>query len=403
MAFLQRKRTLRLSTSTCHLFQTQPGLSNPPAQPHAPKARERPTGRASPSTSHQGVTTRPQEKRPRERGACPPRREPGEATPPCTEPHERLDGRAALPALFPAQAPPPAGCSRPREEGNPAGWLPPAPGAPAAIGPWASGNRAHPHAAMPRGAPAPRPVPYRGGPGGGTAAPARAPTSLRAGQEKGELSREQHRSRPGKALAPPTPGEAIAGRRAGRTPRAHGESPIAKPERTFKVLARGARAGTCAVPSSTVPSRPASEFCASCGRERGTRRESVPCSALSLPVSPSLRRGPPPPPLSQQNSRPLVSKCRSCEEPECRPWHRGALGLRSPRRKRGSACATELPLPSPLPLARAVQDGSSPRSNNSGRVDGVVFFPALSVTPFHVNLVVWEFTLMFSPFEAKET
>lgn len=115
-------------------------------------------------------------------------------------------------------------------------------------------------------------------------------------------------------------------------------------------------------------------------RERGRGREGLLCSALSLAITPSPRRGSPPPHLSQQNFRPVVSKCRSCEEPpECRAWHCGALGLRSPRRKCGSARAAELPLslsllpsPSPsLPPARAVQDGSSHRSNSSGRVDGV--------------------------------
>lgn len=74
MAFLQRKRTFRLSPCVCHLFQTQPGLSNPATQPHAPKLNQRtPHGPGQPQHVVPGGAIRPQEKSPRERGACPPR------------------------------------------------------------------------------------------------------------------------------------------------------------------------------------------------------------------------------------------------------------------------------------------------------------------------------------------
>lgn len=158
MAFLQRKRTLRLSPSTCHLLLTQPGLCNPAAQRHAPKLSQRtPHGPERPQhVAPEGADQATGKASQGARGLPAARpREPRGAAPPLPEPHEPPDGRAALPGPAPGPGPLlPRGAAG-REEGNPAGRPPPAPGAPAAIGPRAGGNRVHPHAAVPPGAPLP--------------------------------------------------------------------------------------------------------------------------------------------------------------------------------------------------------------------------------------------------------
>lgn len=289
-------------------------------------------------------------------------REPREAAPPLPEPREPPDRRAALPSptLGPGPLLPRVAAGRGRRETPPAGHpLPRAPRRPSGPGRAVIGRIPTPRCREePRSTPSPvsrRPQRENGGPGPGTHLAPRRPGKGRALARAAQIAARD-------GAGPAHPGEARAGRRAGRALRTHRESGAAKPERTFRVLARGggARAGTCAVLRSA----------ASGGRE-GEGNEV--CSAVPLAVTPSLRRGPPCRTSHRWNSRPLVSKCRSHEvPPESRPWHRGALGLRSPRGKRGSACAAELPLPPspPVPPARALQDGSSHRSN-SGRVDGV--------------------------------
>lgn len=254
MAFLQRKRTLWLSPSTCHLFQIQPGLPSPPAQPYAPELSQRPPhGPGQPQHAAPGVTTRPQEKRPRERGACPPRGPLQGLGSPGKRPHhaqsptsgstrERHSRACSWPRpLLPQGADgrgrretPPFGHPRPRASRRPS-----SPGL-AVIGriptPRCRGGL--------RSTPGPvsrRPRRGNGGPGPGTHLAPRRPGKGGALARAAQIAARE-------SAGPAHPSEARAGRRARRALRAHLEFAAAKPERTFRVLARGARAGTCAVP-----------------------------------------------------------------------------------------------------------------------------------------------------------
>ncbi|XP_053793507.1 translation initiation factor IF-2-like [Vidua chalybeata] len=327
MAFLQRKRTLRLSPSTCHLFQTQPGLCNPAAQPHAPKLSQRtPHGPGQPqhvapegdyqatgkaSQGARGLLTS---------GPLQGPGSPGKRHQHAQSPTSRPTGERHSWALLPTPAPPPAGRRRPREEGDPADCYP-------------------------------RPRAPRRPSGPGRAVIGRIPTPRCRGGPR----------------SPPGPSRK-KGRRALRT---HRESAAAKPRRTFRILARGARAGTCAVPWGCPPVPPQPLALRAAGGKETEGKPPLLGSASSSYAEPSPWAAPAA--SLRQNSRLLVSKCRSCEEPlECRHWHRGALGLR------GSACAAELP----LPLSRqGCQDGSSHRSNSSGRVDGVFPRPLRCTIP----------------------
>lgn len=273
-------------------------------------------------------------------------REPTEAAPQLTEPHEPPDGRAALLGPTPGPGPlvPRVAAGRERRETPPAGH--PRPRAPRR--PSDRGRAVIGRIPTPRCRRRPRSTP--------------GPVSRRPGQENGGHSPDTHLAprRPGKGRAlaraaqiaawegasPAPPGEARAGRRAGRGLQTHRESAALKPERTFRVLARGGAGWHMRKAAERggwweLPSRPASAFCASCGWEG--RREHEPALLWPSLLRRAFAVGRPLRTSHRRNFRPLVSKCCSCEEPpESRPWHRGVLGLRSPRRKRGSACAAEL-------------------------------------------------------------
>lgn len=202
MAFLQRKKTPRLSPGTCLLLQTRHGSAlRPRSRTLQGEARESARGHARPSTALQGVPTARREEPSRgTRGPAPSATRPGrrrgpqgsgEAARPRTEPHVPPGGQpfpargaprpAPAPSSLPAAPPqrPPSGRRRGRAEESPRrlGSSPPAPGAPATIGPRAGGNRGHPHPGAAAGSAARRSAPYCGGGGGGkggAAAAARA-------------------------------------------------------------------------------------------------------------------------------------------------------------------------------------------------------------------------------------
>lgn len=246
MAFLQRKRTLRLSPGTCHPFRTQPGLCNPAAQPHAPKLSQRtPHGPGQPQ--HQGVPARPQEKRPGERGACPPRgplrgsrgkRHRLSPSPPSRPTGERRSW-APLPAPAPSSRLPRGAAGRGRRQTPPAGHpRPRAPRRPSGPGRAVIGRIPTPRCrGRPRSALGPesrRPRRGNGGPGPG---PGTHLAPRRPGKE-GALARAvQIAAREGAGHA--HPGEAGAGRRAGRASGTHGDGAAVTPGRTLTVLARG--------------------------------------------------------------------------------------------------------------------------------------------------------------------
>lgn len=130
MAFLQRKRTLRLSPGTCHLFQTQPGLCNPAAQPHAPKLSQRTPlapgqpqhvapGGDYPATGKASQERRPARLGPAARAGSPGKRHQPHRAPRAARGPNGAPGPCCRPGPYSRGAPPAEGGGKPRRQATP--------------------------------------------------------------------------------------------------------------------------------------------------------------------------------------------------------------------------------------------------------------------------------------------
>lgn len=149
-----------------------------------------------------------------------------------------------------------------------------------------------------------------------------------------------------------------------------------------------------------MPSRPASAFGASCGGSEGEAGR-----ASSARLCPSLLRrafavGRP---RHTSRSRTFGLWCRNAAPVKSRQNVGLSTAVRSVCAARGGSAALPAPRSSlspspsfPLLLPPSLQPGLCRTAAATARtaVGGwMVFFPALSVTPFRVNLALWKFTL----------